>query len=286
MEINVGNYIIIDKHHENLEDLKKQEYLNLIFRFIDHKTIEILEWDSSVRRNKIKSYYPYNEDPITIISLQDGEKCKKRYLDEKFIEFLEKKDKNTIKNFYESKRKYESLLKKRIKDSYTYHFVSFNNISFTRMSPSVYNGLVYFRTLLDGKSKKNSFITHFYYKKRTKEYYVRKTDLYIQLVALIDLIMAKFGSSGFNKYDFYFDIYTTYYKSIYSYWFHCVPMEPKPIDNEWFYVFSFYTSVLFDYIIKNDTHQNCHYYDENLFHKDMDCYDIMNILIEKNNIGQ
>jgi len=280
METKVGNYIIIDKHNENLKDVKKRR-LDLIFKFIDDKTIEILDWAYEIGNRKIINYFPYNNNPDIIIYLKDSEECKKNFLDKKFIEFLEKKGNDTIKNFYKAKKKYESLLNKRVKDAYTYHFVSFDNISFVRAYPSTYNDLVYFNVAIDNKTKKNSLITHFYYKEKlTLDY--SNDDPYTQLVKMINPIMKKLERSGFNKYEFYFDIYTPIYREIY-YWFHCVPMKPKPIDSKWFYILSFYISVLLNYIMGNDTIKDCYnYYNQNLFHKDMNCYDIMDILIEKN----
>jgi len=287
MKTKIGNYIIIDKHFKNLKDVEKRVYLDIIFKFINDKTIEILEWDNSKNRIKIKKYYPYNEDLEYIISIRGGSNCKKEYLSEKFKKFLQKKGKDIVKDFYEAKKKYESLLEKQVEDTYTYHYLSFNNISFEIENISIYNNLISLNTFIDGESKKNSLITHFYYRETKDWDYIISADLYIQLVKLVDSIMGKFESSGFNKYDFYFDIDINHNGNDWGYLIHCVPIEPKPIDNNWFYILSFYTSVLLEYFIKNsfNTINDCYKYNSDLFHKDMDHYDIMNILIEKNNIG-
>jgi len=284
METKVGDYIIIDKHNKYLPD-QKVPLPTSIFKFVDDKAIEILYWNNELDRNKIISYYPYNTSPSIVIALTETDVCKRRYSDEKFIKFLEGKGKDTAKNFYEAKKKYESLLKKRIKNAYTYHFVSFDNISFQRVSPSVYSGTIYsihFETLLDGKSKKNSLTTHFYYKEKiTSDYF--DNDPYTQLVWILNSVMKKFEKSGLDKYNFYFDIdYDSLWGARYCF-IHCVPMKPKQIDSNWFYPLSFYVSVLLEYNIKNiRSGKFCYLYDEGIFHKDMDCYDIMKFLIEKN----
>jgi len=192
---------------------------------------------------------------------------------------LEEKGEDVIKDFYEAEKKYESLFN-RIEDAYTHHFIAFNNISFERTIASVFDESVELATCIDGKTKKNSLTTHFYYKVN-KEF--QNDDQYAKLVYLADFITNKFRSYGFNKYKFYFDIYylggNDYYR------LHCFPMESKPIDNNWFYILSFYTSVLLDYLIKIDSTliRPCKiFYDKGLFHKDMDLYDIMGILIDKN----
>jgi len=281
METKIGDYTIIDKHNKSLEDVKKRIRIEVLFKFINDKTIEILEWFEDERRDVLINYYPYNKHAKKIISIEDSEKFKKEFLNKNFKEFLQKKDKNVVKDFYEAKKRYESFFRNNIKDAFVHHFISFNKISFERKKPSVFSGLDYIDSLIDGKTKKNSLITHFYYKKKVKWDYIENTDLYIQLIELVNFIIKKFEVSGFNKYDFYFDIYITYTNDIGVYNVHYVPMGPKPIDSNWFYILSFYISVLLEYVIKID-YLSYNYYNRDLFNKDMDCYDIMDILIEKN----
>jgi len=77
METKVGGYTIIEKDDESLKNLKT-DVLNLIFKFIDDKTIKILKWDKNADRREIRKFYPYNTFKIEgIITIGDREFCKK-----------------------------------------------------------------------------------------------------------------------------------------------------------------------------------------------------------------
>jgi len=286
MEIKISDYIIVDKHNESLEDVLRRGDLRLIFKFLDDKTIEILEWNRYEKgiEEKYGQYYGDTEEPF--IEVSDGGRCKEKYLGMNFEFFLSWKDRNTQKNFYEVEKKYKSLFKRRIKNAYIYYYVSFENISFQKEYPSV-NNLFNLQCMIDGKTKKNSLITHFYYKKYIKEKFYGKTIFYDELVYLINFVMSEFKKSGLNKYDYYF--YTKQPLSDnpymeYAYRIHCIPIKSEPIDSNWFYVLAFYISVLLDYYLKIDKDiKPCRpFYDKNIFHKDMDCYDIMDILTKMN----
>jgi len=288
MEKKVGKYTIIDENHQSFEKMQKSRTLNSFFRFIDDKTIELINTKSPENKGKI----PYNKRSQDFISIKEGGTCKENLLSENFVEFLQKKGQNTMKNFYEAKNKYESLFKKRVKDAYNHYFFSFNNISFVKESPSIYNRLIYFRTLLDGESKKNSLITFFYYKIELKTKMLTLSqlfDIYEKFVVLVDLITKKLKISGLDKKNYYF-ICDHQYKTQGGdlYFVECIPINPPTIDSDWFYILSFYTSVLLEYFMKYDTNKKCYIIHEKFYRdvphidKDMDCYDIMNLLIKEN----
>jgi len=277
MKIKVGNYIIIDKKRD-----QEQKELFLIFKFTNDKTIKILSWNKPFFLPKIRKYLYYNqriENMLFSVEYNETE-----HLDKQFIEFLEKKDKDTIQNFYKIEKKYKSLLEKKgIKGISNYHFFAFNNISFLISNSAICTKKNHLDVLLDdGKTKKNSSITHFVYEKNIEQYYVQNTDLYNQLINLIEPIINEFTNSGFDKCKFYFYTYSSNANKN-QYFFHCIPIEPEPIDSNLFYILSFYASVLFEFYMK---HFECPssrcLCGLETFHNNMDCYDIMNVLIEKN----
>jgi len=291
-EEKVDKYVI-----KYIEELEKYRHLDslidnyLFFEFEDENAIKIF---SIGGEEKLKIYDPSTniisgEKILQFVSDIDDISCDTREIKDKIYNFLkEKKDEKTLEYFVKVDTLLENLSSELLTNiNYTHFNFFFKNIAFKIRKNEKEMSLKLYK---NNSGSNNTIIKNFYHIGSLNKETKGRTLILPEMPRIADSIknIIKTYSKKYGIFDFYYNVFLTkYIYYSYNYEINFILKETKNTNDE-LILFSFYLGVILEIYLKSfevrEDFIHCLAIYENILKldKDMDCYDIVKILIDLN----